>query len=81
MATTGGKAAIMKIDQKLVYQYLKGPALVTIKQLFKRAAITVIQKAMANAVPLGVGVVFSGSTNYVLTMVAADGLNATFPSR
>lgn len=69
MAANGGKAAVMKIAQKLVYQYLRGPALITIKQLFKRVAITITQKAMAKAVPLGVGVAFSGSTNYVLTMV------------
>ncbi len=67
MASKGGKAAVMKIAEKLVYQYLTGPALVTIKQLFKRVSITFTQKATAKAVPAGVGVVFSSSTNYVLT--------------
>ncbi|MET8011204.1 hypothetical protein ABZU86_01350 [Streptomyces sp. NPDC005271] len=61
MAAKGGKAAVMK--------YLRGPALVTIKQLFKRVSITFTQKAMAKAIPAGVGVAFSGSTNYVLTRV------------
>ncbi|MCW7945003.1 hypothetical protein AAW14_24065 [Streptomyces hygroscopicus] len=69
MAAKGGKAAVMKIAEKLVYQYLRGPALVTIKQLFKRVSITFTQKAMAKAIPAGVGVAFSGSTNYVLTRV------------
>ncbi|MET7436242.1 hypothetical protein ACFYQQ_22440 [Streptomyces sp. NPDC005496] len=69
MASKGGKAAVQKIAQKLVYQYLTGPALVTIKQLFKRASITFTQKAMAKAIPAGVGVAFSSSTNYVLTRV------------
>jgi hypothetical protein len=69
MATKGGKAAVQKIAEKLVYQYLKGPALVTIKQLFKRVSITFTQKAMAKAIPAGVGVAFSSSTNYVLTTV------------
>ncbi|MFE4450033.1 hypothetical protein [Streptomyces sp. NPDC056796] len=69
MATKGDKAAVMKIAEKLVYQYLKGPALVTIKQLFKRVSITFTQKAMAKAIPAGVGVAFSSSTNYVLTTV------------
>ncbi|MGA5294032.1 hypothetical protein ACPCKV_08960 [Streptomyces koyangensis] len=67
MASTGGKAAVMKIAEKLVYQYLKGPALVTVKQLFRRVAITFTQKGMAKAIPAGVGVVFSSSTNYILT--------------
>ncbi|WP_369165077.1 hypothetical protein [Streptomyces sp. AFD10] len=69
MASKGGKAAVMKIAEKLVYQYLRGPALVTIKQLFKRVSITFTQKAMAKAIPAGVGVAFSSSTNYVLTTV------------
>ncbi|MFJ1717231.1 hypothetical protein [Streptomyces sp. NPDC088260] len=69
MASKGGKAAVLKIAEKLVYQYLRGPALVTIKQLFKRVSITFTQKAMAKAIPAGVGVVFSSSTNYVLTTV------------
>ncbi|MDH6465322.1 hypothetical protein M2302_005523 [Micromonospora sp. A200] len=69
MAATGGKAAVQKIAQKLVYQYLRGPALITVKQLFKRVSITFTQKAMAKAIPVGVGVVFSGSTNYALTTV------------
>ncbi|MFJ4522988.1 hypothetical protein ACIP4Y_18875 [Streptomyces sp. NPDC088810] len=69
MASKGGKAAVQKIAEKLVYQYLKGPALVTIKQLFKRVSITFTQKAMAKAIPAGVGVAFSSSTNYVLTRV------------
>ncbi|MFF7265860.1 hypothetical protein ACFZCL_37030 [Streptomyces sp. NPDC008159] len=69
MAAKGGKAAVQKIAQKLVYQYLAGPALVTIKQLFKRVSITFTQKAMAKAIPAGVGVAFSSSTNYVLTRV------------
>ena len=43
MASKGGKAAVLKIAEKLVYQYLRGPALITIKQLFKRASITFTQ--------------------------------------
>jgi hypothetical protein len=69
MLTGGGKAAVMKIAEKLVYQYLKGPTLVTIKQLFKRVTITFTQKGMAKAAPAGIGVVFGGSANYVLTTV------------
>lgn len=67
LAANSGKVAVEKVAQKLVYQYLRGPALVTIKQLFKRVSINFTQKAMAKAVPAGVGVVFSGSANYILT--------------
>jgi len=69
MAANGGKIAVEKTAQKLVLQYLKGPALTTIKQLFKKVAMNFTQKAMAKAIPLGVGVVFSGSTNYALTTI------------
>ena len=69
MAANGGKIAVEKTAQKLILQYLKGPTLATVKQLFKKAAINFTQKAAAKAVPLGVGVAFSGSTNYVLTTV------------
>lgn len=67
MAANGGKAAVQKVAEKLVYQYLRGPALISIKQLFRRVSITFTQKAMAKAIPAGVGVAFSGSSNYVLT--------------
>jgi hypothetical protein len=69
LAAKSGKAAVLKVAEKLVYQYLKGPALITIKQLFKRVSITFTQKAMAKAIPAGVGVAFSSSTNYVLSRV------------
>jgi hypothetical protein len=69
LVTQGGKEAVEKIAAKLIYQYLKGPALITIKQLFKKASITFTQKAVAKAVPAGVGVAISGSANYILTRV------------
>jgi len=69
LATNTGKVAVEKAAQKLVFQYIKGPALQTIKELFKKVGVTFLQKTAAKAVPAGVGVVFSGSTNYVLTTV------------
>lgn len=60
LLANGDRAAVQKIAQKFVYQYLKRPALITITQLFKRVSITFTQKAMAKAVPAGVGVAFSG---------------------
>ncbi|SDL57046.1 hypothetical protein SAMN04488242_2027 [Tessaracoccus oleiagri] len=72
LASQGGKQAVQRIAQKLVYQYLKGPLLVTIKQLFKKLSITFTQKAAAKVLPAGIGVAFSGSTNYVLTIVVGN---------
>ncbi|MCT1607541.1 hypothetical protein M3B43_09425 [Nesterenkonia massiliensis] len=69
MAANGGKVAVEKTAQKMVYQYLRGPALISIKQLFKRVSITFTQKGMAKATPAGVGVAFRGFSNYVLTTV------------
>ncbi|TFD72728.1 hypothetical protein [Cryobacterium gelidum] len=69
LATNTGKVAVEKVAQKLVFQYIRGPALVTIKELFKKVGVTFLQKTAAKAIPAGVGVVFSGSTNYVLTTV------------
>jgi hypothetical protein len=69
LAANGGKVAVEKAAQKIVLQHLKGPALVTIKQLFKKVGVTFLQKSAAKAIPAGIGVVFSGSTNYVLTTV------------
>jgi hypothetical protein len=59
LATNTGKVAVEKVAQKLVYQYVKGPALVTIKELFKKVGVTFLQKTAAKAIPAGVGVVFS----------------------
>lgn len=69
LATNTGKMAVEKVAQKLVFQYLKGPALLTIKELFKKVGVTFLQKTAAKAIPAGVGVVFSASTNYLLTTV------------
>lgn len=69
LVTKGGKAAVEKIAQKLVFQYFSGPLLVSVKELFKKVSITVTQKAVAKAVPFGVGIALSGTANYVLTTV------------
>jgi hypothetical protein len=69
LANKTGKVAVEKVAQKLVFQYIKGPALQTIKELFKKVGVIFLQKTAAKAIPAGVGVVFSGSTNYVLTTV------------
>ena len=67
MLANGGKVAVEKVAAKLVFQYIRGPVLVTIKQLFKKVAINFTQRAMAKVVPLGIGVAFSAGANYALT--------------
>lgn len=66
-ATTAGKKVAEEAAKRVVYQYLRGPALVTIKQLFRRIGVLFTQKAAAKWFPLGVGVVLSGTANYALT--------------
>lgn len=68
LATTAGKKAAEEAAKRMVYQYLKGPALVTIKSLFKKVGIIFTQKAAGKAIPGGVGVLISGGANYGLTL-------------
>lgn len=69
LATNTTKVAVEKVAEKLVFQYIRGPVLLTIKELFRKVGVTFLQKTAAKAIPAGVGVVFSGSTNYLLTTV------------
>lgn len=52
---------------RLLRQYLRGAALETIKQLFKRIGIIFTRKALEKALPFGIGMVISSSANYALT--------------
>lgn len=47
--------------------YLRGAALVTIKELLKKFGVTFTRKALEKAVPFGFGVATSSSINYALT--------------
>lgn len=67
LASTAGKKAAEEAAKRMVYQYLKGPALVTVKSLFKKIGIIFTQKAAGKAIPGGVGVLISGGANYGLT--------------
>ena len=63
----GGKRVGAKAFVKMVQQNLKGPALVAVKQIFKRVGITFTRKAVEKAIPFGIGVVIGFSTNKGLT--------------
>ncbi len=56
-----------KAGVRMLRQYLKGTALQTIKQLFKRIGVTFTRKAIEKVMPFGIGVVIGGGVNYSLT--------------
>jgi uncharacterized protein (DUF697 family) len=56
-----------KAGVSMIRQYLKGSALIVVKQLFKRVGITFTRAALQKAIPFGVGVAISASVNYGLT--------------
>ena len=51
----------------MVQTYLKGAALTTIKEIFKKIGTTFTRKALEKMIPFGIGVVVSSSANYFLT--------------
>jgi hypothetical protein len=57
-AEIGSKAMV-----KMVQQYLKGPTLVAVKEVFKKVGLTFTRKALEKAIPFGVGVVIGFSAN------------------
>lgn len=66
-AKEGGKAIGSKAFIKMTEQYLKGPTLVAVKQVFKKVGITFTRKAVQKAIPFGVGVVVGFGMNKTLT--------------
>jgi hypothetical protein len=56
-----------KAGVNIVYQYIKGRTLTTIKELFKKVGVVFTQKAAAKAIPFGIGFVIGASANYALT--------------
>lgn len=67
-ATSQGATKLAsKAGVRMINQYLKGPTLVTIKELFKKVGIQFTQKAATKVIPFGVGVIIGASANYALT--------------
>ena len=52
---------------RMLRQYLRGAALQTTKQMFKKVGVVFTRKAVENALPFGVGVVIGSGANYGLT--------------
>ncbi len=65
--TTQGSKLASKAGVKMVERYLKGAALETIKQIFKTIGINFTKSALKKALPFGIGVIVSSTTNYALT--------------
>jgi uncharacterized protein (DUF697 family) len=63
----GAKEVGSKAFTKMVQQYLKGPTLVAIKEIFKKVGITFTRKGLEKAIPFGIGVVIGFSVNKTLT--------------
>ncbi|WP_238706196.1 hypothetical protein [Pseudomonas sp. FSL W5-0299] len=51
----------------MVHQYLKGSTLQIIKELFAKIGNSFTHKAADKVIPLGIGVIGGGTTNYALT--------------
>lgn len=56
-----------KAGVKMVERYLRGAALTTIKEIFKKIGINFTKAAFKKALPFGIGVIISSTTNYALT--------------
>ncbi|MHA3080171.1 EcsC family protein [Acinetobacter sp. ANC 5502] len=56
-----------KAGLKMVDQYLRKATLETLKQIFKTIGINFTKASLKKALPFGIGVAISSSTNYVLT--------------
>lgn len=65
-----GSETVVKIASnagvKMLKMYLKGSALIVIKEMFKKIGINFSRKALEKSLPFGVGVVISSSANYML---------------
>ena len=67
-AKKAGKGAAEKAFVKMLREYLKGPVLAAVKEVFKKIGVTFTRKAVEKAVPFGVGVILGAGTNKILTI-------------
>ena len=66
VVTTTGTRIASEAGVRMLRQYLKGAALVAVKQAFRRIGIVFTRKAAEKALPFGIGVAVGSSTNYAL---------------
>ena len=63
----GAKEVGSKAFTKMVQQYLKGPTLAAVKEIFKKVGITFTRKGLEKAIPFGVGVIVGFTVNKTLS--------------
>lgn len=71
-AVEGGKKAAGEAAQRMIREYLKGSALVAVKEIFKKVGVVFARKSLEKAAPLGIGVVLSAGANKVLTVFVGN---------
>lgn len=67
--------------KRMVLQYLKGPTLVAVKEVFKKVGIVFTRKALEKAIPFGVGVAVGASSNKLLTTYVGKKAKDFFETR
>jgi uncharacterized protein (DUF697 family) len=75
-ADIGSKAMV-----NMVKQYLKGPTLIAVKEVFKKVGLTFTRKALEKAIPFGVGVIVGFSANKGLTWYVGKKAKDFFKTR
>ncbi|WP_085688246.1 MULTISPECIES: EcsC family protein [unclassified Pseudomonas] len=78
LGSSGATKIASKAGVRMVHQYLKGPTLQLIKELFAKIGISFTQKAAAKVIPFGIGVIIGGSANYALTAYVGKTARDTF---
>ncbi|WAH58130.1 EcsC family protein [Pseudomonas silvicola] len=78
MGSSSATRIASKAGVRMVKQYLKGPTLQVIKELFSKIGITFTQKAAAKVIPFGIGVIVGGTANYALTTYVGKAARDTF---
>ncbi len=66
-AQEGAREVGSKAFAKMAQQYLKGPTLAAVKEIFKKVGVTFTRKGLEKAIPFGVSVVVGFSVNKTLT--------------
>jgi uncharacterized protein (DUF697 family) len=77
----GAAGLSAKALTKMVNQYLKGPTLVAVKEVFKKVGINFTRKALVKTIPFGVGVVIGFSANKGLTWYVGKKARDFFKTR
>ncbi|WP_426139248.1 hypothetical protein [Pseudomonas sp. DWP3-1-2] len=78
MGSVGAKKIASKAGVRMVHQYLKGPTLQVIKELFAKIGISFTQKAATKVIPFGIGGIVGGTAKYALTTYVGKTARDTF---